>query len=76
MPAYQSGASRPAPAPTPTSAYNADPNTGFNVFDSVPDPFGDLTGWQVVGGTSAGAAVGGAGLSGRPGPCRPRDEYP
>ena len=34
-------------------AYNADPETGFSVYSSVPGDGG--TGWQVVGGTSAGA---------------------
>lgn len=37
----------------PDVAYNADPNTGFSVYNSVPGDGG--TGWQVVGGTSAGA---------------------
>lgn len=35
---------------TPDVAYNADPNTGFAVYDTYGD-----TGWGVVGGTSAGA---------------------
>lgn len=38
---------------SPDVAYNADPNTGFAVYDSVPDQ--GYSGWQVVGGTSAGA---------------------
>ena len=38
---------------TPDIAYAADPNTGFAVYDSTADQ-GDV-GWQVVGGTSAGA---------------------
>lgn len=37
----------------PDVAYNADPQTGFAVYNSVPSDEG--TGWQVVGGTSAGA---------------------
>lgn len=37
----------------PDVAYNADPETGFSVYSSVPSD--DGTGWQVVGGTSAGA---------------------
>ncbi len=38
---------------TPDVAYEADPNSGFAVYDSTADQ-GDV-GWQVVGGTSAGA---------------------
>jgi len=37
----------------PDVAYNADPETGFSVYNSVPGLQG--AGWQVVGGTSAGA---------------------
>ena len=37
----------------PDVAYNADPETGFSVYSSVPGDGG--IGWQVVGGTSAGA---------------------
>lgn len=37
----------------PDVAYNADPETGFSVYSSVPGEGG--VGWQVVGGTSAGA---------------------
>lgn len=37
----------------PDVAYNADPETGFSVYNSVPGSGG--TGWQVVGGTSAGS---------------------
>ncbi|CEG59428.1 S53 family peptidase [Legionella micdadei] len=37
----------------PDVAYNADPETGFAVYNSVPSDEG--VGWQVVGGTSAGA---------------------
>jgi subtilase family serine protease len=39
---------------TPDVAYDADPNTGFAVYDSVPDSSGQA-GWFVIGGTSAGA---------------------
>ena len=39
---------------TPDVAYNADTNTGFYVYDSVPDQSGQ-TGWFSYGGTSAGA---------------------
>lgn len=37
----------------PDVAYNADPETGFSVYNSVPSEQGK--GWAVVGGTSAGA---------------------
>lgn len=37
----------------PDVAYNADPNTGFSVYNTVPGDGG--VGWAVVGGTSAGA---------------------
>jgi subtilase family serine protease len=37
----------------PDVAYNADPETGFAVYNSVPSSEG--SGWAVVGGTSAGA---------------------
>ncbi|MDP9172438.1 MAG: S53 family peptidase [Planctomycetota bacterium] len=37
----------------PDVAYNADPNTGYSVYDSTPN--GGISGWQVFGGTSAGA---------------------
>lgn len=37
----------------PDVAYNADPDTGFSVYNSVPSS--DGVGWAVVGGTSAGA---------------------
>ncbi len=55
-PGYQ--ASYPIPATnghrgTPDVSYDADPNTGFPVFDSTP--FNGQTGWFQVGGTSAGA---------------------
>jgi len=38
----------------PDVAYNADPQTGFSVYNSVSGSDGGA-GWQVVGGTSAGA---------------------
>lgn len=38
---------------TPDVAYNADPNTGFLVYDSYG--YGGAKGWFAVGGTSAGA---------------------
>jgi subtilase family serine protease len=37
----------------PDVAYDADPQTGFSVYDSMPGS--DTVGWQTVGGTSAGA---------------------
>ena len=41
---------------TPDVSYDADPNTGFNVYDTFPSPdFFPTPGWNVVGGTSAGA---------------------
>lgn len=38
----------------PDVSYNADPQTGVSVFNSIPDDSGD-SGWAIVGGTSAGA---------------------
>jgi subtilase family serine protease len=38
---------------SPDVAFNADPNTGFSVYDSTPAS--GMVGWQTVGGTSAGA---------------------
>ena len=52
-PSYQSGVNSTGARSSPDVAYNADPNTGFAVYDSVPDQ--GYSGWQVVGGTSAGA---------------------
>lgn len=41
---------------TPDVAYNADPNTGYAVYDSIPaQSYGTNAGWNVVGGTSAAA---------------------
>src|ERR1019366_1512675 len=37
----------------PDVAYDADPSTGFLVYDSIPNQ--GISGWQVVGGTSAGS---------------------
>lgn len=53
-PAYQDPVSRNANRATPDVAYDADPNTGFAVYDSLPDSSGS-SGWEEVGGTSAGA---------------------
>lgn len=52
-PAYQSGVAS-ATRSVPDVAYNADPNTGFAVYDSVSWN-GTNSGWISVGGTSAGA---------------------
>ena len=51
-PAYQSGLS-PAKRSGPDVAYDADPGTGFAVYDSYKSQ--GLVGWQVYGGTSCGA---------------------
>jgi subtilase family serine protease len=48
------GSSRFEGTNAPDVAYNADPNTGYAVYDSTPDSQGNV-GWQVVAGTSAGA---------------------
>jgi subtilase family serine protease len=41
---------------TPDVAYNADPNTGYAIYDSIASPdYGFSGGWGEVGGTSAGA---------------------
>lgn len=52
-PAYQDNVQNTGVRTSPDVAYDADPNTGFAVYDSVP--FDGSAGWQVVGGTSAGA---------------------
>lgn len=55
-PAYQSGLPIPLANDmrgVPDVSYNADPQTGFSVFNSIPGPGG--AGWEVIGGTSAGA---------------------
>lgn len=49
VPAYQNGLGYSKRA-TPDVSYDADPNTGFAVYDSY-----GYSGWLVVGGTSAGA---------------------
>ena len=56
IPSYQSG----LPVPNgngyraiPDVSYDADPSSGFAVYDSTP--YGGATGWFQVGGTSAGA---------------------
>ena len=52
-PSYQQSAQNTGVRTTPDVSYNGDPNTGFAVYDSVPDQ--GFSGWEVVGGTSAGA---------------------
>jgi subtilase family serine protease len=52
-PSYQSGVDFAGTRSAPDVAYLADPNTGVAVFDSYADQ--GYVGWQVVGGTSAGA---------------------
>jgi subtilase family serine protease len=52
-PAYQDGAQNTGYLSSPDVAYDADPNTGFAVYDTINDRYG--TGWEVIGGTSAGA---------------------
>lgn len=58
-PAYQSNLPIPLSngmRGVPDVAWNADPQSGFSVFNSIPNPEeGEPAGWQVVGGTSAGA---------------------
>jgi hypothetical protein len=49
-PAFQNNVQTTGSRSTPDVAYNADPNSGFAVYDSYGSG-----GWMVVGGTSAGA---------------------
>ncbi len=55
VPSYQQGLPIPNNPKNmrgvPDVAYNADPNTGFSVYDSVP--YQGQSGWLVIGGTSA-----------------------
>jgi hypothetical protein len=53
-PSYQANAQHTGGRTNPDVSYNANPNTGFAFFNSVDDGSG-FVGWQVVGGTSAGA---------------------
>ncbi|HVT89086.1 MAG TPA: S53 family peptidase [Tepidisphaeraceae bacterium] len=53
-PTYQNGVSTTAGRSSPDVSYNADPNTGFAVYDSLAY-YDGTAGWSVVGGTSAGA---------------------
>ena len=52
-PAYQDAAQSTGVRSVPDVAYDGDPNTGFAIYDSVPDD--GYSGWQEVGGTSAGS---------------------
>jgi subtilase family serine protease len=52
-PAYQRVAQQSGNRSIPDVAYDADPNSGFAIYDSLANQ--DTSGWQVVGGTSAGA---------------------
>ena len=52
-PAYQNVVQGTGVRTSPDVAYDADPNTGFAVYDSLA--YQGYAGWQVVGGTSAGA---------------------
>src|SRR5262249_3576862 len=53
-PSYQASVQSTGVRTVPDVAYDASPNTGFAVYDSVDDGSGH-TGWFQVGGTSAGA---------------------
>lgn len=52
-PSWQYGVQNSGARSSPDVAYDADPNTGVPVYDSLPDQ--GYSGWQEVGGTSAGA---------------------
>ncbi len=52
-PSYQSGVQSSGVRTSPDIAYNANPNTGYAVYDTVS--YSGQTGWFQVGGTSAGA---------------------
>lgn len=53
-PSYQSSVTQSSTQRTnPDVAYNADPNTGYAIYDTVP--YYGQTGWFEVGGTSCGA---------------------
>ena len=52
-PAYQDGAQQSGARSTPDVGYNANPDTGFAIYDSIS--YQGYVGWQEVGGTSAGA---------------------
>jgi hypothetical protein len=52
-PAYQQSVQETGKRSVADVSYDANPSTGFAIYDSVKDQ--GYTGWQVVGGTSAGA---------------------
>ncbi len=52
-PSYQSNVQTTGARSVPDVSFNADPNTGFAVYDSLP--YSGYAGWQEVGGTSAGS---------------------
>ena len=52
-PSYQAGVQASRVRTIPDVAYDADPNTGFAIYDSL-DPYVPGGGWDVIGGTSAG----------------------
>jgi len=52
-PGYQQGVQNTGVRVSPDVAYNADPSSGFAVYDSVAS--GGVSGWQQIGGTSAGS---------------------
>jgi hypothetical protein len=53
-PTFQSAVQASGARTTPDVAYDANPNTGLAVYDSVPSSSRSRGGWMVVGGTSAG----------------------
>jgi subtilase family serine protease len=52
-PGYQASVQSSGARTTPDVSYNADPNTGFAVYDSTA--YQGYSGWEIIGGTSAGA---------------------
>ena len=52
-PAYQDAVQDSGERTVADVSYDADPNTGFPIYDSVTDA--GVSGWQEIGGTSAGA---------------------
>ncbi len=52
-PGYQATAQTTGKRSTPDVSFNADPNTGYAVYDTVP--YNGMSGWLIVGGTSAAA---------------------
>ncbi|MDQ3878378.1 MAG: S53 family peptidase [Actinomycetota bacterium] len=52
-PSYQTKVNASTKRGIPDVSYDADPNTGFAIYDSIT--FQGVTGWMQVGGTSAGA---------------------